>query len=80
MNLQELVDEIVLETDMKKPKVRKIARIVFDKIFQKLELEEIIRTPSIVIRPKKSKDETSNTMGLIKKTPPTEQSTEETSE
>ncbi len=76
MNLQEFVDEIVLETDLKKPKVRKITKIVFDKILQKLELEESIRTPSIVIRPKKNKEETNNTMGLIKTIPPTEQSTE----
>ena len=76
MNLQELVDEIVLETDLKKPKVRKITKIVFDKILQKLELEESIRTPSIVIRPKKRKDETNNTMGLIKTIPLTEESKE----
>ena len=68
MNLEELIKEIALELDVKPGRVRKIAKSIIDKIDQKLGVDEIIITPSLVFRPQIGKVDTSR-IGFIKRRP-----------
>ena len=65
MTFKELIDEISLENDIKRGKVRKITNSLLDKIVQKLESKEVIRTPAITFRPVQTED--ANRLGFLRK-------------
>ena len=71
MNLQELIEEIAIENDIKKGRVRKIATSLMEKISQTLEADQVVRTPTIVFRPAKS--DNPDKLGIVKRTPSNEE-------
>ena len=74
MSIKNIIEEISVESGMKKGKVRTITKLLIEKIVQTLDSNESARGLGVVFKPAKSDDP--NKLGILRKLTP-KKSTEE---